>query len=371
MPSPSRQISVLYDNQIFETQKYGGISRYFYELAKRMEHVDSKIAIIFSKNYYISEKDITQYYAGVPEQIYKMLRGMFKIANNWNTIIKLAREFDLLHPTYYNPYFLPYLKDKKFVLTVHDMIHEKFPEYFSKDDKTASNKALLVEKATRIIAINQNTKNDLVKILNVDPDKIDVIYHGINTTITGYNKLILPEKYILYVGERSGYKNFDRLLEAFKIIHCENPDLKLVCTGKKFKSGELTSFENAGLKDEIIYVNANDLELEQLYSQAHVFVYPSIYEGFGIPILEAYSFSCPIALSNTSCFPEIAGYAGEFFDPYSVPDIIRAINNVINNPERRSQLIDFGHQRVKRYTWNETARQTELSYFRALGISSF
>jgi glycosyltransferase involved in cell wall biosynthesis len=362
------RIKVLYDSQTFDIQRFGGISRYFYEIIRNMDGVDAFIALLFSKNYYLRHRDTTHYYSYFPLKFYKAFNGMFRGINYCNTRYHLMHMHVLFHPTYYNPYFLPYLNGNKFVLTVHDMIHEKFPQYFSPTDRTAANKALLVAHATRIIAISNKTKEDLIEILHVDPNKIDVIYHGYTPRPTEYHGLHLPSNYILYVGERRGYKNFDRLLDAFSTLISTHDDLKLVCAGKQLKKNEIKKIKTLGLTGRVLCQHANDLQLEQLYHEARLFIYPSLYEGFGLPILESYANDCPVVLSSASCFPEIAGDAGEYFDPTSADDMATAMAHILDDNNRSDTIVALGHKQLKRYSWKESARLTEITYRKTLGL---
>lgn len=361
-----KHASVLFDYQIFEIQKYGGISRYFYEIIKRYEKGSYKVALLFSCNQYIKDKIICSYFSFIPYSIFKLFKGLFRFFNKKYALQKIASSSCIFHPTYYDTYYLSILGDRPLVLTVHDMIHEKFPYYFGEKDKTAQNKALLIAKASRIIAISNQTKKDLTDLLHVDPEKIDVIYHGINPKKSTYSGLCLPKLYILYVGERQRYKNYDRLLNVFIRLQAKNNELRLVCTGKPFKEREMEELRKRGVSSFVSYVNANDDELGQLYRDACLFVYPSLYEGFGIPILEAYSNDCPVVLSNTSCFPEVAGSAGEYFNPESEDEMENAIWRVLSNDNRRKELIQEGKERVKLFTWEETARKTQETYQRVL-----
>ena len=247
------------------------------------------------------------------------------------------------------------------------MTYERLPEYFSGAEGTIQLKKEIITKANRIIAISENTKKDIVEILNIAPTKIDVIHHG--TSIQpplGRQKLLLPNKYLLFVGDRTSYKNFQRLLEAFANIYKNIKDLYLICTGKPFSPEELQQIHKLHIENQTLQFSVNDEDLSELYSRALLFVYPSLYEGFGIPILEAYACNCPVALSNTSCFPEIAGNAGAYFDPYSVEAITDTITAVINNKEERSRLIIAGKERLKLYSWEEAAKKTEMVYQKVL-----
>ncbi len=175
-------MKILYDHQIFTSQKYGGISRYFYELVRELtdtQKVECEIPLLVSNNHYISDNKYVKYVDLLPNKQFRGKGRIFNYLNKPNTILKLKQQkFDVFHPTYYDPYFLTYLGKKPFVLTVHDMIHEKFSDMFLSTDKTTEQKRLLVEKATKIIAISQTTKKDLIELFGTDESKIEVVYHG-------------------------------------------------------------------------------------------------------------------------------------------------------------------------------------------------
>lgn len=202
-------MKVLFDHQIFQAQKYGGISQYFSELHKRLP--DSDIAISYSRNRYI-DHPITE----LPKQKYLEMAGYYLIdyLNRQNTILRLSEDFDVFHPTYYNPYFLKHLHGKPYVLTVFDMAHERYPEMFGDSAMVIRNKKLVVENATRIIAISQSTKDDMLQEYDIDPDKISVIH--LATSLTPSESIVRSgERYILFVGSREAkYKGFYEFAKA-------------------------------------------------------------------------------------------------------------------------------------------------------------
>lgn len=360
-----KQSFILYDTQVFNFQEYGGISRYFCEIMKNINiHYD--ISVRYSKNYYLKKYSLGKHRIPVPNFIFDRYQSKLNRSNN--RLSKKMLQSDspyLFHPTYYDPYFLDYIGNHPFVITVHDMIHEKFPQFFPDAKSVIEQKKKVIEKANRIIAISENTKKDIIDILNIEPDKIDVIYHGTSMTESLDSSLQLPAKYILFVGDRDSYKNFDRLLKSFLELSRDDSRLSLICTGRPFSSVETEYFNDLNVKNKIIHISASDKILGELYRHAEVFVFPSIYEGFGIPILEAFVNHCPIALSNTSCFPEIAGKAGIYFDPYSIDSITSTLKEVLHNTEKRTKLIQAGNEQLKLYSWEKSARQTEETYRKA------
>lgn len=356
-------IHILYDSQMFDLQKFGGISRYFCEIIPRL-HLDYTISVRYTENYYLSHSKLSKYYLPIPHFFFKKYSELLYRQNHKLTKKLLEQPTPyIFHPTYYDPYFLNHIGSHPYVITVHDMIYELFPHYFPDSEEIIAAKKEIITKATRIIAISENTKKDIIKLLNINPQKIDVIYHGTNMQAIGQqNKLYLPEKYILFVGDRVTYKNFLNLLRAFSSISQTNPHLFLICTGKPLERNELQLMEELKVRDKVVQMSVNDQLLCELYRRALVFVYPSLYEGFGIPILEAFACQCPIALSQASCFPEIAEKAAAYFDPYSVESIANTLLQVIKDKETRTQLIAAGKKRLYLYSWDKAAQQTEEVY---------
>jgi glycosyltransferase involved in cell wall biosynthesis len=349
-------------------QKYGGISRYFYELLcefSRMDDIETKISLIFSNNRYISNNKIINHLNFIPVREFK---GKQRLMSFFNKIVSKSylrkQLFDLFHPTYYDIYFLHYLKNKPFVLTVHDMIHEKFKGMFFKEDKTIQYKKLLIEKATKIIAVSENTKNDLINILNVKKEKIEVVYHGYSLLPKVEKiKIVIPEDYMLFVGYRGGYKNFDALVESVAELLKKNRNLFIICVG----GGNFNSFENSKLVDmnikkQVLQFNADDDTLAYLYKNAIALIFPSLYEGFGMPILEAFSCGCPVICSNSSSFPEVAGDAAKYFNPYDKVSIKCVIEKVVNSVDLRKRMIEKGKKRLENFSWKQTAIKTKKVY---------
>lgn len=313
-------MKILYDHQVFTWQKYGGISRYFYELIKEFDKGDDitiSTSLVFSNNHYISDGRLVKHFKLFPN---KEFRGKQRLMTPFNKIATLRQlkkqNFDLFHPTYYDPYFLKYIGDKPFVLTIYDMIHEKFSEMFLPSDKTSERKRLLVEKATKIIAISESTKKDLIELFGTDESKIEVVYLG-NSMFSKPDAQInfqIPKKYILFVGSRGGYKNFEGFIKSVASILNQNKELFVVCVGGgKFTSGEMQLLSDLTITEQVVQYNLDDESLAYLYKNALAFIFPSLYEGFGIPVLESFACSCPLLYNNTSSLPEIAGDGADNF----------------------------------------------------------
>lgn len=365
--SKSNQPIILYDNQIFDIQRFGGISRYFCEIIRRL-NIKNDIAVRYSINYYLTTYHIGKHRIPLPRFIFKRYRKECQDKNKGLCRILLNKNCNyLFHPTYYDPYFLEYIGNNPYVITVHDMIHEKFSSCFLDADKVINQKKEVITHANRIIAISENTKKDIIELLHINPNKIDVIYHSTSMkAFTGRPNPNIPSNFLLFVGDRAPYKNFNRLIRVFSVLSKEDKELNLICTGMPFSRSEKEFIDQLGVTDKILQIKATDKLLCELYSQAKLFIFPSLYEGFGIPILEAYACHCPVALSNASCFPEIAGDAGIYFDPYSEKSIIESIREVIYDEDKRSSLIQAGNERLKLFSWEKAARLTERTYLKVI-----
>jgi len=366
-------MKIVFDYQVFGWQVYGGVSRYAYELATQLASMhEQEVAVIapLHVNQYLINAPAKLNVKGVAvPQLPKT--GKIYAAINRLFFNLLVRKFhpDVVHETYYSVIgTVP--KNAKVVLTVYDMIHERFSEYFLKNDHTSRKKASAVARADHIICISAQTKQDLVEILGVDPLKISVVYLGF--TLTSQSKSAVAIKplrpFLLYVGSRGGYKNFEGLLKAYAASSQLKSDFDLICFGGgAFSDNEHVLIQQLGVSaDRVFQVSGNDELLAAYYKTASAFVYPSLYEGFGIPPLEAMSFDCPVVCSNVSSIPEVVGNAGEMFDPYN-PDSIRgAIERVIGDTKLREVLIRRGQERIKLFSWERCAQETLDVYRKVL-----
>ena len=357
-------MKILFDNEIFISTNYGGISRYFVELWKRLEYfpdVKLRYQILYSENKHLKEAKISTILGDlVPKSDFKGRYRIIKFINEVNeklhnrTLIKGG--YDLFVPTYYDTSFLNYLGTTPFVLTVHDMIHELFPHYFPSNLKIKENKKELIYRANKIIAVSQNTKKDILRFYpDLDENKIEVVYlsHSTNSQLPS-KALKLPKNYLLFVGRREGYKNFDFFLKAVAPMLRKDKKLYLVCTGPKFNLNEIKVFESLGVRRQIFHFLASDAELKSIYSQALVFIFPSEYEGFGIPVLEAMSSGCPTVLSNTSSFPEVGGEAASYFELGDYYDLSEKIKSLISDKEIRKEKVNAGLEQAKKFSWELT-----------------
>lgn len=365
-------MKILYDHQVFSTQVHGGVSRYFTELIKKIQQypdVSIDVSVIHSENRYFNQIFPQR---SINFLLGRKLPGKYTLNYALNKFhssraIKKA-DYDLFHPTYFDPYFMKNFPSKPFVVTIYDMIHEKYPESFPQDDKTSQYKYELMMNSSRIIAISEQTKSDIMKTWDIESEKIIVIplassldTHSLQDK--DQNSKEYRGDYILFVGVRRGYKNFHLLLEAVAPILEESGTLTLICAGGEPVTTEERKFiRSLHIEEKIQHVNPSDEGMADYYNHACCFVFPSLYEGFGIPILEAFACRCPVACSNTSSFPEIAGDAAIYFDPKNIDSIHDTLRRVIENEDLRQNLINKGIERSEKYSWERTAQLTHELY---------
>jgi glycosyltransferase involved in cell wall biosynthesis len=359
-------MKIAFDYQIFGWQEYGGISRYAFELASALHAGRSDEVAIFCPIY------VNRYLERAPAGLLRDGRRVpsfprsgriYRALNRWLAWPALRRfRPDIVHQTYYSGGGAR-LQGARYVLTVHDMIHERFPENFSPVDPTRREKAMAVARADHVICISEQTRKDLIDILSVPYEKTSVVHLGFALSAgqrSAEERPRLEYPYILFVGSRGGYKNFGELLLAYASSPAVHERVKLVCFGGgAFRAAELAAIGKAGLNaSKVIHIAGDDDVLANCYRHARAFIYPSRYEGFGIPLLEAMSFGCPVACSNVSSIPEVVGNAAEMFDPDSVDAMASALERVVNNEERRQSLVELGRVRLENFSWAKCARET-------------
>jgi glycosyltransferase involved in cell wall biosynthesis len=356
-------MKVLFDHQIFTEQKYGGISRYFANLDEGINAqagMESKLGLLFSNNAYIKNSRLP---AGFLNSLIKKKSRRIKYNKWYCRYLFNQNNFDVFHPTYYNPYFLKSLK-KPFVLTVHDMIYELFPEYFTDAEAICMQKRQVIERADHIIAISECTKKDILKFYDIPDDRISVIHHGfkMQTRNEAKNDVVVEGNYILFVGDRGGYKNFELFIKAAAPLILKH-SIKLICTGGGIFNGEeLKILSELKVLNNIQQLNATDMQLSNLYRNALAFVFPSLYEGFGLPVLEAFFNRCPVILSNASSLPEVAGEAAQYFDPNAERSISNAIEQVVTDVNKQNELKAKGEERLKQFNFENCLQKTLQVY---------
>jgi glycosyltransferase involved in cell wall biosynthesis len=354
-------MKLLYDYEIFTRQRYGGISRYFYEVITRLNELkEAEIELFLGINNsgYGFEKTLGK----------KFVKGTrFKGADSFHLLLNVlnkywfekftrGREFDIFHKTYYSNAGLNC--GAPVISTVHDMTHELYPEYFAKADNTSELKRKVAESSEAIICVSESTKQDLKSCFNISDEKIRVIYHGLSLEEQPGPKRIVSEPYILYVGQRWGYKNFKVLANAIESSDLLRNKFKLVCFGGgKLSLSEKIYIKENRLTGSIIFLSGSDEMLANLYKFAELLVYTSIYEGFGFPPLEAMSLGCPVLTSTAGSVIEVAAGAAMYFDPLEKDDLESKIIKVIEDTELRNNMISKGRARAGGFSWKRSAEK--------------
>jgi glycosyltransferase involved in cell wall biosynthesis len=361
-------MKVAFDHQIFAIQRVGGVSRYFAELLRRLpgHGVDARLVATAHINSYLACPDLAPRVGGL--FIERRFRGAGLLCRWMNALLNPLswhrQNADVVHETYYSP--TPVGKARQRVLTVYDMIHERFPDCYPRTDPTSAHKRLAVARADHVLCISRSTQKDLIELFGVEQEKTSVVHLGHElppATRRAPDHAIAP--YILYVGQRGRYKNFGPLLEAFAASAQLKAALRLVAFGGgSFTQEERSMLSDLHLTDLVEQESGDDAALARRYAGARAFVFPSLYEGFGLPPLEAMALDCPVACSNSSSIPEVVGEAACLFDPASVDAIREAIERVSFDESYRRALISAGRERLTLFSWDRCAAETARAYSR-------
>jgi len=303
---------------------------------------------------------------------------------------------DLIHFPHFNvPIFTP----SKFVVTIHDLILTHFPTtratthnhiwYYFKNFAYRLVILVALKRSERIITVSEFTKQDIIKQFHIKPSKIVVTYEGVANLSASRDSLFvaklnnqeilmqyhIPHNFLLYVGNAYPHKNLNTLLKVFAQLHNEHPELRLVLVGKidyfykrvQEEARVLNLWQEGNVNSPVIFPGyVPDAQLEILYAEARVYVFPSLYEGFGLPPLEAMAQGCPVISSDRGSLKEILGEAAYYFNPEDEADMLVKINTLLNDSEKRNELKKLGYLQAKKYNWWECARRTLKVYNEAL-----
>lgn len=288
----------------------------------------------------------------------------------------IRNHVNILHVQYITPIWLP--KHIKAITTIHDVSWKFYPQYIKKNDLLFLNTLipLSLKRADKIITVSQTSKNDIVKIYKLPSEKVVMIYNGINTSV-GYaipdsdyvmQKYNLPKDFILYIGTLQPRKNIPALLKAFSILNTKykTPDTKLVIGGGRGHNYDEridVIVKKYMFENNVVFPGyIDDEDLPTLYKLAKVFVFPSLYEGFGIPPIEAMAYGTPVVVSDKSCLPETVGDAGLVVDPENSKAFAEAMYRAIHDESLRRALIEKGYKRAGEFSWERAARETLKLY---------
>lgn len=266
----------------------------------------------------------------------------------------------------------------KTIVTIHDLIFKRFPQWYKPIDVKIYDRKFkyAVQYADKIIAVSQQTANDIVEFYGVSEEKITVIYQNCNPLfyqllspdqiLKVKEKFSLPNEYILYVGTIEERKNLHRLIEAMNVA---NIDVPLVAVGKKtqYYYKQVLPLVKSSKKEQFIFIeNIDNKELPAIYQGARLFVYPSLYEGFGIPILEAQASGVPVITSKGGCFKETGGEHSLYANPLNVEEIAHAIVKVLSDKELRINMIEQGRVYSKKFLKTDTIQNLMIIYKKML-----
>ena len=356
---------IAYDFQAF-SQHYGGVALYFSKLATHINSAldNARIFAPFFQNRYVHSLPVEmvegKFLAQYP---YKSKRIIWKLNQLLSSSKISAWHPDIYHQTYYqfNP---PSFGETARIVTIYDMTHELFSESFLPNDPTPNLKRKAIEHADHVICISESTRNDLIRLVGIDKKKTSCIYLGVDPVMHKFEYPLIfnqsAKPYLLYVGTRMGYKNFLGLLRAYASSEKLKKDFNLLIVG----GGRLTKNEKQAilnlnlLPEQVLTIDADATQINAFYRHASAFIYPSLYEGFGLPPLEAMTNGCPVVVSNAASMPEVIGTAGEYFDPNSTEELAFAIEQVVYSDTRSQELRLLGYQQASLFTWDRCAKET-------------
>ncbi len=367
-------LRVAYDHQIFVEQRGGGVLRYFCELIAHLAALPaSHVTVVapFHASTQLASERLRKSTRGIYTRL--NLRGADRLrglANRLATPLAWSRvKADVVHETYYS--LQPIGRARRRVVTIHDMIPELFPADFGTGSALSAAKRAAVQRADHIICVSQNTKEDLLRLFGVSAASVSVVPlgHELPGDRATSQPAVTPDRrgatpgLILYVGRRDGYKNFAALLQAYAHSRALRSETGCVAFGGgPFTSRERAEMTALGVERCFIQRSGDDAELIAAYRSATALVYPSLYEGFGIPPLEAMARGCPVVCSNVSSIPEVVGDAGLYFDPRRPDELQRALETVLSNTSVAQDLSHRGLRRSELFSWSRCALETSRIY---------
>ena len=368
-------------NCIFYQPRGGGIAEYIYNLVNNLEKVDTEneyLLYVLDDCAEFARRNLPQRFR--IKTVPYSSRGFFNVVKRSIFIQRfwaaeeIAEKFDLFHsPFFHSPAF----KNAKVIVTVHDLRFFRFPSTYTLPRYLYLRAAVKrsVKSADHIVAISHFTKSELVDAYALPDNKISVVLEAISSQRFNEQQIcgfVLPARwrmlengnFILTVGHLEPRKNYERLIDAFKQMKMggKNKGLKLVIVGQKMHHYKKVLQQISEEKD-ILWMNFVEHQLLLwLYKNARLFVFPSFYEGFGFPPLEAGCFGTVSAVSNVSSMPEVCGNAVQYFDPYNVGEMAKAIDVLLHDQVRCEELRKLMHHRIGELSWEENARQTMAIY---------
>lgn len=372
------RLRIIVDCVMYGLQPYGGIPRIFNEILPRICNLDDSLRIELLET--IQPKQRLPTHSHISQRSIPIVQRYLRPGRLWKPIIPGIEHLvekiwigdgkgQIWHSTYFT---LPFKWKGASVVTVYDMIYEKFPKwtYHPGREQILERKKRCITSADAIICISKTTCQDMLDFYNVNPDKVYVIHPAPSYIFKPLNnednliKLPITKPFLLYVGYRAPYKNFGGLIDAYTVWSMRK-EIGLIVVGMDWTPDEQTQLLRKGIAEDIILLNnVDDQTLCYLYNQASALVHPSFYEGFGIPIIEAMACGCPVITSHIPSTVEIAGDIPIYFNPTKIDDMLTAFDIALSEG-RNSKRVQTGLEWIKRYSWDKTAKQT-LEVYKSL-----
>lgn len=359
------------DHQVTSLQDAGGMSRYHYELARHLRDAEdiSIDLLLGGESSVLPFRELQGSGIEVASWRSHLKPGYPRYAMNalWTAAIAPLRgRYDVYHATYQR--WEPAVRHRALVATHHDATQERFPHLFRNAAAIRARKTRLYARANIVICVSESARRDLEELYGVGRERTRLVYHGLDpipeaASFTDGD----PRSYLLYVGSRSAYKNFSALLSAFVAAPAADKLRLVVAGGGPWTSSEQAAIAGSGLNGRVTLLpRVDDAALAGLYRGAELLVYPSLYEGFGLPPLEAMSAGCPVLVSRTSSLPEVCGDAAHYFDPALEGSLRAELDRLLADPMLLRATIDAGRAQAGRYTWEAAAAKTLAVYRDAL-----
>ena len=358
-----------FDEQIFVTQHYGGISRLFAELSKQFLRDDALEVELLP----LEAPVVNRYLLDEP-----FLRDQLKVTDAGSTMAALARYFvrmrprtsvDVIHNTFYLPHGLAGYPRARRVVTVHDMIPELLPKSRRRLDFITLKKRYVMS-ADHVICVSEATRNDMLRVYGDIKAPISVVHHGVDSIFRPGDPRVpgLPDRYLLFVGNRGQYKDANVLLNAFAAVRERVDEVELVFTGGgAFTRAERAQHQELGIADRVVQISLKDAAMSGAYGNALMCVFPSRFEGFGLPALEAMACGTPAVLARSSSLPEVGGDAARYFTPGDAHDLSGVIEGLLEDAPERSRMRNSGISRAQGFTWGTAAAKTVGIYQSLVG----
>lgn len=351
-------MKILYDHQIFCSQDRGGISRYFYELMKNQAalrpDVNASVFLGTNRNEYLKDLAFKGRIRGPNIHVKRAIRGLNSLNDMMWSAWSKTESSDIYHATYYRR--LPAPPGARRIITVYDFIPERFSDGSSRSVEFINTKRKTIESCDFAICISKATQLDLLTYTKLPRDKTAVVYLGCDAIFN--NRGGPSERIILYVGSRGGYKNYELLRRAYGQDARIWKNFRLVCFG----GGPLLPCEHPE-NGSIEQLSGSDELLASYYRRAAVFVYPSLYEGFGLPILEALASSCPVITTKGGSLEEVGGSCVSYISGGDVDELIGQIHHVLDM-ERSLTACPGVTSHMSQFTWGKCCMETYEIYQR-------